>query len=81
MTNHDATKKRLAEERQNRDKKQAEQRATMEGVKPTPLQAENDAFATAVAHNTLPPKHQFAWDGSPVDPQSPDPTPPTPTWP
>ena len=65
MTNHDkgdATKKRLADERAAREKKQAEQRDAMAGVKPTPTQEENDLTASG-EHVT-----EHAPDGSPADP-------------
>ncbi len=52
-------------------------------ITPTPTQAENDAFATQLAAGTLPhPPWVHKADGSPIDPQSFDPTPPgMPTWP
>lgn len=58
----DATKKRLADERSAREKKQAEQRDAMAGVKPTPTQDENDLAASGehVAEHEA--------DGSPPDP-------------
>jgi hypothetical protein len=50
---------------------------------PTPTQHENDTFAAQQMTGTLPhwPHYHFP-DGSPIDPQSYDPTPvTTPTWP
>src|ERR1700722_13800025 len=65
MTDHDkggdATKKRLADERSAREKKQVEQRDAMAGVKPTPTQEENDLTASG-EHVT---EHEA--DGSPPD--------------
>jgi hypothetical protein len=50
--------------------------------KPTPTQQENDKFTLAQAAGTLPHSFTHQQDGSPIDPQSPDPTPVTsPTWP
>ena len=61
MTDHDkggdATKKRLADERSAREKKQAEQRDAMAGVKPTPTQEENDLAASG-EHVT---EHEAGW--------------------
>jgi hypothetical protein len=75
MTDHknqhsEATKKRLADEKAAREKKQAEQRDAMAGVKPTPTQEENDMTASG-EHVT---EHEA--DGSPPDPNvgAPDPT-------
>lgn len=48
---------------------------------PTPSQHENDAFRLAVATGTLPPTYAHAMDGSPIDPQSVDPTAKTSSWP
>ena len=52
-------------------------------ITPTPTQSENDQFRVQLDKGTLPhPPWVHKWDGSPIDPQSPDPTPPgTPTWP
>lgn len=50
-------------------------------ITPTPTQHENDQFALALAAGTLPHSWTHAQDGSPIDPQSPDPTPKIPTWP
>jgi hypothetical protein len=66
----DATKKRLADEKTARDKKQAEQRGVMDGVKPTPTQEENDLSASG-EHVT---EHEA--DGSPPDPNVAQPAPP-----
>jgi hypothetical protein len=41
---------------------------------PTPTQHENDAFSIAVATGALPHTYSHAMDGSPIDPQSYDPT-------
>lgn len=42
---------------------------------PTPTQHENDALRIAIATNTVPaPTYSHAMDGSPIDPQSLDPT-------
>ena len=50
--------------------------------RPTPTQNENDAFALAQMHGTIPRGYIFAADGSPIDPQSYSPVQPTPvTWP
>ena len=66
MTDHDkggdATRKRLADERSAREKKQAEQRDAMAGVKPTPTQEENDLAASGE------PVTEHEPDGSPPDP-------------
>ena len=67
MTDHrndqsEATKKRLADEKAAREKKRAEQRDAMAGVKPTPTQEENDMAASG-EHVT---EHDA--DGSPPDP-------------
>jgi hypothetical protein len=76
MTQHDekkggdANKKRLADERAAREKKQVEQREAMAGVKPTPTQEENDLAATG-EHLT---EHEP--DGSPEQPPAPPPDPP-----
>jgi hypothetical protein len=49
---------------------------------PTPRQHEADAFATQQQHGTLPlPPWHHAMDGSPIDPQSYDPTAKTSSWP
>jgi hypothetical protein len=61
----DAIKKRLADERAAREKKQAEQRDAMAGVKPTPTQEENDLTASG-EHSS---EHEP--DGSPPDPNNP----------
>jgi hypothetical protein len=58
----EATKKRLADEKSAREKKQVEQRDVMAGVKPTPTQEENDLAASG-EHVT---EHEA--DGSPPDP-------------
>lgn len=50
-------------------------------IRPTPTQAENDAFVLALINGTLPHVVTHAHDGSAVDEQSPDPAPKTPTWP
>ena len=42
----EATRKRLADEKAAREKRQASQLQAMEGVKPTPTQEENDLAAT-----------------------------------
>jgi hypothetical protein len=63
----DATKKRLAEEKQAREKKQADQRDAMANAKPTPTQEENDLAASG-EHLT---EHEP--DGSPPDPHAPPP--------
>jgi hypothetical protein len=68
------TKKRLADEKTAREKKQAEQRAASAGVKPTPTQEENDLAASG-EHLT---EHEP--DGSPPDPNvTQPPTEPPPT--
>jgi hypothetical protein len=71
MTEHDkggdATKKRLADEKAAREKKQAEQRDAMAGVKPTPTQEENDLAASGEHLGEHEP------DGSPPDPNAPPP--------
>jgi hypothetical protein len=64
------TKKRLADEKTARDKKQAEQRSAMQGSKPTPTQEENDLTASG-EHVT---EHEP--DGSPPDPNVAQPDPP-----
>ena len=76
-------RKKLADERQARQERMDASTKAAAAIKPTPTQTENDQFALAVASNTLPqPPWYHAADGSPIDPQSPDPTPPgTPTWP
>ena len=77
MTEHDpkaredATRRRLADEKAAREKRQAAQLSTMEGVKPTPTQEENDLAATGV-QLTLEP------DGSPEQPPAPPPPEPPP---
>ena len=48
---------------------------------PTPTQHENDAFRNAIVTETLPPTYSHAMDGSPIDPQSKDPTAKTTSWP
>ena len=58
----EATKKAPRDERTAREKKQAEQRDAMAGVKPTPTQEENDLAASG-EHVT---EHEA--DGSPPDP-------------
>ncbi|HET6196784.1 MAG TPA: hypothetical protein VFE12_13560 [Acetobacteraceae bacterium] len=58
----DATKKRLAEEKQAREKAHVEQRDASSAVKPTPTQAENDLAASGVHVVDHEP------DGSPPDP-------------
>jgi hypothetical protein len=51
-------------------------------ILPTPMQHEIDGFVQAVEDGSLQPGYTFAHDGSDIDPQSPDPTPPgAPTWP
>ncbi len=70
MTDHrneqsEATKKRLADEASAREKKQAEQRDALGGVKPTPTQMENDLTASG-EHVT-----EHADDGSGPDPNAP----------
>ena len=71
MTEHDkggdATKRRLADEKAAREKKQAEQRDAMAGVKPTPTQEENDLAASGEHLGEHEP------DGSPPDPNAPPP--------
>jgi hypothetical protein len=58
----EATKKRLADEKQARERAHAEQRDSPGTVKPTPTQQENDLAASGV-HVT---EHEP--DGSPPDP-------------
>ena len=58
----EATKKRLAEEKQAREKVHVEQRDASSAVKPTPTQAENDLAASGVHVVDHEP------DGSPPDP-------------
>ena len=58
----EATKKRLADEKAAREKKQVDQRAAPGAVKPTPTQEENDLTASG-EHVT---EHEP--DGSPPDP-------------
>jgi hypothetical protein len=65
-----ATKKRLADERAAREKKHAEQHDASAGWKPTPTQDENDLTASG-EHVT---EHEP--DGSPPDPNVPQPPPP-----
>lgn len=77
MTDHKndhsaANKKRLADERAAREKKQAAQQTAMAGVKPTPTQEENDLSASG-DHVT---EHEA--DGSPPDPNVPQPAEPPP---
>jgi hypothetical protein len=48
---------------------------------PTPTQHENDAYRQALDAGTLHVPWAHAQDGSTVDPASPNPTPPPPTWP
>jgi hypothetical protein len=51
-------------------------------IVPTPTQHEADAFATQQKAGTLPlPPWAHAMDGSPIDPQSKDPTAKTSSWP
>lgn len=51
-------------------------------IVPTPSQHEADQFATQQQHGTLPlPPWHHAMDGSPIDPQSYDPTAKTSSWP
>jgi hypothetical protein len=61
-THKEATKKRLAEEKEAREKAHAEQRGVAGEVKPTPTQEENDMAALGV-HIV---EHEP--DGSPPDP-------------
>jgi hypothetical protein len=61
---HEATRKRLAEEREARDKKQAEQRESAAKGKPTPTQAECDLAKAGV------PVLEKEDDGSGPDPYS-----------
>ena len=75
------TRKRLAAERQVREERTDKAAKAGAAIKPTPTQNENDQFVLAVASNTLPHSVTHAQDGSPIDPQSPNPTPGTPTWP
>jgi hypothetical protein len=65
----DATRKRLADEKAAREKRQTAAREGMEGAKPTPTQEENDLAASGV-------KVELEPDGSPEQP--PAPTPPEP---
>jgi hypothetical protein len=65
----DATRKRLADEKATREKRQAAQLSAMEGAKPTPTQDENDLAATGVQIALEP-------DGSPEQPPAPPPDPP-----
>jgi hypothetical protein len=58
----EATKKRLADEKQAREKAQAEHREVLAGAKPTPTQDENDLAASGVHIIEHEP------DGSPPDP-------------
>ena len=58
----EATKKRLADEKQAREKAQAEHRKVLAGAKPTPTQDENDLAASGVHIIEHEP------DGSPPDP-------------
>ena len=58
----EATKKRLADEKQAREKAHAEQRDAAGAVKPTPTQEENDLAASGVHVIDKEP------DGSPPDP-------------
>ena len=61
MTDHtEATKKRLQDEAEAREKQRAERMAQQ--VKPTPTQAENDLAASGV------PVTEHEADGSPTDP-------------
>jgi hypothetical protein len=53
---------------------EVEPRAAMPLYAPTPSQHENDSFIIAVVHGTLPHTYSHAMDGSPIDPQSYDPT-------
>jgi hypothetical protein len=61
-THKEATKKRLAEEKEAREKVHAEQRGVAGEVKPTPTQEENDLAASGVHVIEHEP------DGSPPDP-------------
>lgn len=67
----EATRKRLADEKAAREKAQAAQLASMEGVKPTPTQEENDLAASGVQIELEP-------DGSPEQPLAPPPPEPPP---
>jgi hypothetical protein len=60
----DATRKRLADEKAARDKRQAAAREGLEGSKPTPTQEENDLAASGV-------KVELEPDGSPEQPPAP----------
>jgi hypothetical protein len=64
-----ATKKRLADEKAQREKAQAAQRDVMNNVKPTPTQEENDL--AAMGEHVL--EHEP--DGSPPDPGTNQPAP------
>ncbi|WP_338821679.1 hypothetical protein [Bradyrhizobium septentrionale] len=68
----EATKKRLADEKAAREKKQAEQREAMANAKPTPTQEENDLAAEGEHLDEHEP------DGSPPDPNAPRPGQPSP---
>jgi hypothetical protein len=65
----DATRKRLADEKAAREKRQAAAFEAAEGVKPTPTQEENDLAASGV-------KVELEPDGSPEQPPAPPPDPP-----
>jgi hypothetical protein len=62
----DATRKRLADEKAAREKRQAAAFEAAEGVKPTPTQEENDLAASGV-------KVELEPDGSPEQPPAPTP--------
>jgi hypothetical protein len=62
----ESVKKRLADEKQAREKTQVEQREAMSGVKPTPTQAENDMAAMGV--HVL--EHEPDGSPDPNEPQS-----------
>ena len=66
---HDATKKRLADERAAREKKQVEQHDASAGWKPTPTQEENDL--AAVGEHVM----EKEPDGSPLEQPPPEPPP------
>jgi hypothetical protein len=57
----EATKKRLADEKAQREKASAERQKAMSGVKPTPTQAENDLSASG--EHVIEHEH----DGSPYE--------------
>ena len=65
----EANKKRLADEKAQRDKAQAAQRDVMNAVKPTPTQEENDL--AAMGEHVI--EHEP--DGSPPDPGTNQPAP------